>query len=127
MTTTEREVASGNGAGTASPASVGPCTWMRAALMRQELAAVSVLVVAGVNHAGEPMTPEAVVSAAREGVTFVDNDHIMARQAANPDLLLLDVRAESEFTSGRIPGAAWGEGSDDQCPRLSFQVACMAD
>jgi rhodanese-related sulfurtransferase len=76
-------------------------------MMRHILAAVSVLVVAGMSHAGEPMTPEAVVAAAREGVTFVDNDHIMARQAANPDLLLLDVRTESEFTTGHIPGATW--------------------
>lgn len=28
-------------------------------------------------------------------------------QAANPDLLLLDVRSEAEFIIGRIPGATW--------------------
>jgi rhodanese-related sulfurtransferase len=53
------------------------------------------------------MTAEAVAAAAREGVTFVDNDAVTARQIANPSLLLLDVRTEREFTMGRIPGATW--------------------
>jgi rhodanese-related sulfurtransferase len=74
-------------------------------MMRDILAAVSIVVAAGVSEAGEPMTPEAVTAAARTGITFVDNDHITARQAANPDLLLLDVRSEAEFTMGHIPGA----------------------
>lgn len=75
--------------------------------MRHILLAVSMLMAAGISHAGEPMTPEAVVAAAREGVTFVGNDHIAARQAANTELLLLDVRTEREFNLGHIPGAAW--------------------
>jgi len=76
-------------------------------LMRHIFLAVSMLMAAGISHAGEPMTPEAVVAAAREGVNFVDNDHIEARQAANTELLLLDVRTEREFNLGHIPGAAW--------------------
>ena len=76
-------------------------------MMRHVVVALSILMAAGVSHAGEPMTPEAVVAAAREGVTFVANDHITARQAANSELVLLDVRTEREFTMGRIPGATW--------------------
>lgn len=76
-------------------------------MMRHVVVALSMLMAAGVSHAGEPMTPEAVVAAAREGVTFVDNDHITARQAANSELVLLDVRTEREFTMGRIPRATW--------------------
>lgn len=67
--------------------------------------AVALLIATGTSQASEPMTPEAVVAAARDGVTFVDNDHITARQAANSELLLLDVRSEGEYSLGRIPGA----------------------
>lgn len=74
-------------------------------MMRHILAAVSIVPAAGVSEAREPMTPEAVVAAARAEVTFVDNDHITVRQAANPDLQLLDVRSEAEFSMGHIPGA----------------------
>ncbi len=52
-----------------------------------------------------PMTREAVSAAARAGVSLIGNDQIAARRAANPDLLLIDVRTESEFALGRIPGA----------------------
>lgn len=76
-------------------------------MVRHILAAVSMLIVAGVCDAREPMTAEAVVAAAREGVIFVDNDHITERLVANPDVLLLDVRTEREFTMGHIPGATW--------------------
>lgn len=58
-------------------------------------------------HAGTPMSLEAVVAAAREGVAFIGNAHILARQADNPNLILLDVRTESEFAMAHIPGAAW--------------------
>ena len=74
-------------------------------VMRHILAAVSIFLAAGAGEASEPMTPDAVVVAARAGVTFVDNDYIMVRQAAKPDLLLLDVRSEAEFSMGHIPGA----------------------
>ncbi|MFN7054824.1 rhodanese-like domain-containing protein [Hyphomonas sp.] len=73
--------------------------------MKSLVLAVSALMVAGLSHAGEPMTVEEVARAARDGVTFVDNDYISARQAANPELLLLDVRSEGEFSMGHIPGA----------------------
>lgn len=76
-------------------------------MMRSFVLSVSMLMAAGASHAGEPMTAEAVVNAARDGVVFVDNDHVAARQAANAELLLLDVRTEREFNLGHIPGATW--------------------
>lgn len=76
-------------------------------MMRSFVLAVSMLMATGASQAGEPMTPEAVASAAREGVSFVDNDYIAARQAANAELMLLDVRTEREFNLGHIPGATW--------------------
>ncbi|MCR9270035.1 MAG: rhodanese-like domain-containing protein [Henriciella sp.] len=65
------------------------------------------LLVGCVSHAEEVMTPEAVTEAARAGIVFVDNEHIQARQAANADLVLVDVRTESEFSMAHIPGATW--------------------
>lgn len=67
-----------------------------------------------------PLTRDAVSAAAKEGVAFVANDHIAERQAANPNLLLIDVRTESEFALGRIPGAV-------SIPRgvLEFRMAEM--
>lgn len=59
------------------------------------------------SHAEEPLTFDALVAQAKGEITFVDNDHIQARQAANKDLLLIDVRTESEFELGHIPGATW--------------------
>ncbi len=76
--------------------------------MLQRLIAAGLLAIVPVlAHAGTPMSAEAVIAAAREGVTFVDNEHIEARLAANPDLMLLDVRTESEFATAHIPGASW--------------------
>lgn len=75
-------------------------------MMRSFVLAVSMLMVAGAGQAGEPMTAEAVARAAKEGVTFVGNDYLTARKAANPELLLLDIRTEREFNLGHIPGAS---------------------
>ena len=76
--------------------------------MFRNLVIVGLLVTTGCAvHAGEPMTLEAVSAAARDGVDFVGNDYVSARQAANPELLLLDVRTEEEFNLGHIPGATW--------------------
>ena len=69
------------------------------------IAAVAAL--GGVSHADEVLTPEQVSAAARDGITFISNDDIRARQAANPDLLLIDVRREQEYARGHIPGAQW--------------------
>lgn len=53
----------------------------------------------------EPMTQEEVSRAAKEGVEFAGNAYIFERRAANPDLLLIDLRSEEEFKLGHIPGA----------------------
>lgn len=53
----------------------------------------------------EPMTQEEVSRAAKEGVEFAGNAYILERRAANPDLLLIDLRSEEEFELGHIPGA----------------------
>ncbi|MGC6500826.1 MAG: rhodanese-like domain-containing protein [Henriciella sp.] len=58
-------------------------------------------------QADDLMTMEEVVEAAKAGIEFLDNDYVAARLAANPDLLLFDVRTEAEFELGRIPGAQW--------------------
>ena len=58
-------------------------------------------------QADDLMTMEDVVEAAQAGIEFVDNDFVAARLAANPDVLLYDVRTESEFELGHIPGAQW--------------------
>ena len=76
--------------------------------MIKSLVAAAVLATIGyAAYAEEPMTLEAVSAAAKDGIDFVDNDYIAARQATNPDLLLLDVRTEHEFNLGHIPGATW--------------------
>lgn len=76
--------------------------------MIRNLVLAGVLGLAGMTAgAGEPMSYEAVVAAAREGVVFVDNEHILMRQAENSEVLLLDVRTQQEFNMGRIPGARW--------------------
>lgn len=76
--------------------------------MIRSLIIVSLLATIGcAAHADEPMTLETVSAAARNGIDFVRNDYISARQIANPDLLLLDVRSEAEFNLGHIPGATW--------------------
>jgi len=54
---------------------------------------------------GAPLTREAVAEAAKAGIAFVSHAHITDRQAANPDLLLFDVRSEGDYAMGRIPGA----------------------
>lgn len=58
-------------------------------------------------QAGAPLTRKAVAEAAKAGMDFIANDAVTARQAANPDLLLIDVRTEAEYEAGRIPGATW--------------------
>lgn len=76
-------------------------------MLKPVLAMILSMAAAMAACADEPMTPEAVTEAARAGVVFVSNDHIAARQAGNPGLLLLDVRTEREYTLGHIPGADW--------------------
>lgn len=76
--------------------------------MMKSLVVAALLVTIGCRVcAQEPMTLEAVSAAAKDGIDFVDNDYISARQTSNPDLLLLDVRTEHEFNLGHIPGATW--------------------
>lgn len=53
----------------------------------------------------EPATVDEAVERARAGIDFVDNDYLKARRAANPDLVVLDVRSESEYEAGHVPGA----------------------
>lgn len=55
--------------------------------------------------AAEVKSVEELAAEARSGVEFVDDDYLLARLADNADLLLVDVRTESEFQAGHIPGA----------------------
>lgn len=72
------------------------------------LVVCSALAMAGPNaFADEPMTRDAVVEAARDGIDFVGNAYVQERSAANPDLMLIDVRTEGEYELGRIPDAIW--------------------
>jgi|GEM_PF-5973079 len=76
--------------------------------MIRTLIICSAFAIAGPNaFADEPMTRDAVVEAAREGVDFVNNSYIQDRKIKNPDLVLIDVRTKSEYDLGRIPGAIW--------------------
>ncbi len=76
--------------------------------MIKYIAMLTLVAAAGcASHAAEPMTPEAVEAAAKDGIVLVENEHIVARQAENPDLLIVDVRTEAEFRMARIPGARW--------------------
>lgn len=75
--------------------------------MRSILILAAVALTGCVSYAAEPMTVEEVVQDARKGIAYVDNDYIAARQADNPDLLLIDVRTKAEFDLGHIPGATW--------------------
>ena len=69
--------------------------------------AATIIAFVGAAHADEHMTKEEVAAAAKDGIVFVDNDYVAARQAANADLLLLDVRTQAEYGQGHIPGARW--------------------
>lgn len=75
--------------------------------MRSILILAAIALTSCASYATEPMTVEDVVADAREGIAYVDNDYIAARQAENPDLLLIDVRTKAEFDLGHIPGATW--------------------
>ncbi len=76
-------------------------------MIRSLFLVASIALSAGMAQADEPMTEEAVAAAAKEGITFVDNDYLADRQAANADLLLVDVRTQAEYEQGHIPGARW--------------------
>ena len=78
-----------------------------------------ILAIAAPNAlAGEPMSRDAVVEAARTGVVFVDNAYIQRRRTENIDLVLIDVRTQSEYELGHIPGAVWIPRG-----RVEFEVA----
>ncbi|MEQ8858315.1 MAG: rhodanese-like domain-containing protein [Pseudomonadales bacterium] len=65
----------------------------------------AMVLLVGVGALAEPMTIDEVVAAARADVDFVGNAYLKQRLASNPDLVLLDVRSESEFAAGHIPHA----------------------
>lgn len=74
-------------------------------MIRNILVVVAVGMSAGTVWAEEPLTPQEISRAAKEGIALVGNAYIRARQAENPELILVDVRSESEFELGHIPGA----------------------
>lgn len=80
--------------------------------------ALVVAVIAPNAFAGEPMSRDAVVEAARTDVVFVDNAYVQQRGGENHDLVLIDVRTQSEFELGHIPGAVWIPRG-----RVEFEVA----
>lgn len=76
--------------------------------MIRSIVSLALLATAGcASYAAEPMTMEEVASAAKDGIDFVGNDHVLWRQTQNPDLLIVDVRTRSEFDLAHIPGATW--------------------
>lgn len=54
-------------------------------------------------------TIEEVIRDAREGVETIDNAQLSKRIAANPKLVLIDVRTKQEFDAGHLKGATWIE------------------
>lgn len=71
------------------------------------------LVSASLTHAEPPpeslKSVEALVAEAQTGVPFISPAQLDARIAANPRLVLLDVRTAREFDAGHLRGAAWVE------------------
>ena len=87
--------------------------------MIKDILTVSALVIFGAAaYAGEPMTRDAVVDAAKDGVEFVGNTYVQERKTENPDLILIDVRTEDEYELGHIPDAIWIPRG-----RVEFEVA----
>ena len=82
--------------------------------------ALVVAVIAPNAFAGEPMSRDAVIEAARTGIDFVDNTYVQQRKTENLDLVLIDVRTQSEYELGHIPGAIWIPRG-----RAEFEVAEM--
>jgi rhodanese-related sulfurtransferase len=52
---------------------------------------------------------EQVIADAQAGIEFITGAELKKRIAANPKLVLLDVRTEKEFAAGHLKGAAWVE------------------
>ena len=50
-----------------------------------------------------------VIADAQAGVEFITGKELTKRIAANPKLVLLDVRTEKEFSAAHLKGAAWVE------------------
>lgn len=73
--------------------------------MHQALAALLLTVLTAASAASEPATVDEAVERARAGIDFIDNEYLKARRAANPALVLLDVRSQLEYEAGHVPGA----------------------
>jgi rhodanese-related sulfurtransferase len=54
-------------------------------------------------------TIDEVIRDARDGVETIDNEQLSKRIAANPKLVLIDVRTKQEFDAGHLKGATWIE------------------
>ena len=76
-------------------------------MIRSSLIVLAVVIVGATAHADDPMTREAVVEAARDGIEFVGNAYVQERKTDNPDLILIDVRTQGEYELGHIPNAIW--------------------
>lgn len=76
-------------------------------MLRLLVIAAALGAMGGAAYGDALKTKEDLSIAAREGISFVDNDYIRERQSTNPDLMLLDVRTEREYALGHIPGATW--------------------
>ena len=75
--------------------------------MRSSLIYCALVIFGGAAYADEPMTRDAVVEAAKDGIEFVGNTYVQERKTENPDLILIDVRTEDEYELGHIPDAIW--------------------
>tara|TARA_R100001224_G_scaffold64822_1_gene38850 strand:+ start:173 stop:688 length:516 start_codon:yes stop_codon:yes gene_type:complete len=87
-------------------------------MMRSSLIYCALVIFGGAAYADEPMTRDAVVEAAKDGIEFVGNTYVQERKTENPDLILIDVRTEDEYELGHIPDAIWIPRG-----RVEFEVA----
>lgn len=74
-------------------------------MIRSLLFAASSAIIVLNAAADELKTLEEVAAAAKYGIEFVDNSYILERQSINAELMLVDVRSNSDFEVGHIPGA----------------------
>lgn len=76
-------------------------------LMKIILLALACLALPLARTAGDILPPKEIADRAIRQVEQVSPDALEQERKANPKLLLIDVRKESEFRAGHLPGALW--------------------
>ncbi len=74
-------------------------------MIRSLLLAASGTIIVLNAAADELKTLEEVAAAAKDGIEFIDSSYVLERQSINAELMLVDVRSNSDFEIGHIPGA----------------------